>query len=45
MQTKQAVEEIKALVASDNRINTSIFADDLSEYQAYFITPKLLLQQ
>ena len=33
MQTKQAVEEIKALVASDNRINTSIFADYLSEYQ------------
>jgi putative ABC transport system permease protein len=43
MQTKQAVEEIKALVASDNRINTSIFADDLSEYQAYFYNAKIVV--
>ena len=27
----------------DSRINTSIFADDLSEYQAYFYNAKIVV--
>lgn len=42
-QTKQAVEEIETLVATDNRINTFIYADDLSEYQAYFHNAEIIV--
>lgn len=42
-QTDSAVEKIKALLASDNRINTSAFSDDLFGLQAYFHSAKVIV--
>ena len=43
MQIDLAVEEIKALVTSDDRLIVSVFFDDLHEYQAYFHNIKVAI--
>lgn len=43
MQTTAAVQEIKALVTSDDRIHTSVFSQELSEYQGYFRDTKVVV--
>ena len=43
MQTKVAVEEIKTLVTSDDRISTSVFSEELSEYQELFHNAKVVV--
>ncbi len=43
VQTKVAVEEIKTLVTSDDRISTSVFSEELSEYQGVFHNAKVVV--
>lgn len=40
-QTETAVEKIKLLVPSDQRLNTAVLQDDLAEYRAYFHNAKV----
>lgn len=42
-QTESAVEKIKSLVSSDDRLFISILADNLSEYQTYFHNAKVVI--
>lgn len=43
VQTKVAVEEIKTLVTSDDRISTSVFSEELYEYQGVFHNAKVVV--
>ena len=42
-QDTAAVEQIKALVTSDNRLVASVFSDDLAEADAYFHNAKVVV--